>query len=154
MKKSKKILIICSLVLLLVIITGCTADQPEIAVLDMERLLKESKRAEELRNQLEEVSKSLEEDYELNEQELDEENKEEELDNIYMEFLNSKQELEGQLNEEISNILREISESENFEIVLYKKYVKYGGLDITTEVIQKLDDKYAKGGKTDNGNGE
>jgi len=154
MEKLKKIILISIFIILLVIMTGCTAEQPKIGMLDMERVLKESERAKELKDKLAEVGEDLEKNYEQKEKELSGENKEEELDSIYMEFLDNKQKLEGQLNQEINSILEEISESENLEIILYKKYIKYGGLDITESVIEKVDNKYAKGGNIEDGNGE
>lgn len=154
MKNLKKIVFTASFIILLVIISGCTAGQPEIAILDMERVLNESKRAQELKDKLAEVSENLEKNYNIKEKELNGERKEEELDNIYMEFLDNKQKYEEQLNQEVESILADISESKNLEIVLYKKYVKYGGEDITTVVIEKLDNKNAKGGDADNEDGE
>jgi len=154
MKNIRKIIFMGSFLILLVIVAGCTAEQPEIGILDMEKVLDESKRAQELKNKLVEVSENLEKNYKEKEKKLNGEKKDEELDNIYMEFLDNKQKYEGQLNKEIKSILAEVSDSKNLEIVLYKKYVKYGGTDITSGVIEKLDNKYAKGGNTDNGTGE
>ncbi len=154
MEKLRKLILISIFIMLLVIITGCTAEQPKIGILDMEKVLKESERAKELKDKLAKVGEDLEKNYEQKEKELSGENKKEELDSIYMEFLDNKQKLEGQLNQEINSILKEISESENLEIILYKKYIKYGGLDITESVIEKVDNKYAKGGNIEDGNGE
>ncbi|MFW5986295.1 MAG: OmpH family outer membrane protein [Halanaerobiales bacterium] len=139
--------LVAGLVFIMIVIGGCTRPEPRAGVLDMERLLSESKRAGDLTRELSEIGKDLETEYAQRQEEIRAENgDEEELDQIYMEFVDSKQQMESQLNEEINEIMDEISEEENLEIVLYEKHVQYGGVDITEQAIEALDERYGENG--------
>ena len=79
------------------------------------------------------------------------EEKDKELDLIYQQFLNNKKDYEKKLNQEINKVLSDISKSQNLDVVLLKKYIQYGGTDITDKTIRKLDEKfYNKGGAKSN----
>ncbi|MGM0445913.1 MAG: hypothetical protein ACQEQH_05845 [Bacillota bacterium] len=111
--------------------------EPEVGVIDMERLLNDSSRAAKLQKELEEKGKDLEDNYEG-----DSENSEETENQIYMEFAQNKQEIESQLNKEIQSVLDEINQNNKYSVILYKNRVYQGGEDITEEVISKLDQKF------------
>jgi|AntRauTorcE11897_2_1112592.scaffolds.fasta_scaffold06559_4 Skp family chaperone for outer membrane proteins len=111
--------------------------EPKIGVIDMERLLNESSRADELQKELEERGKELEQNYEG-----DTDKPEEVESQIYMEFAQNKQEIESELNDEIQTVLDEINQNNKYSVILYKNKVYQGGEDITEKVISKLDQKF------------
>ncbi|MDZ7673339.1 MAG: hypothetical protein U5K53_11010 [Halanaerobiales bacterium] len=111
--------------------------EPKIGVIDMEQLLNESSRADELQKELEQKGKELEQNYKG-----DTDNPEEVENQIYMEFAQNKQEIESQLNKEIQTVLDEINQNNKYSVILYKNRVYQGGEDITKEVISKLDQKF------------
>ncbi len=130
-----------SIVLVLIIIAlvayyGFYTVEPKIGVIDMEKLLNESSRADELQKELEERGKEIEQNYEG-----DSDNREEVENQIYMEFAQDKQEIESKLNKEIQTVLDEINQNNKYSVILYKNRVYQGGEDITEEVISKLDQK-------------
>ena len=145
----KKTIIILSVLSIIILISGCEKlpqlSQPEIGILDMELVLDQSKRARQLTEELSEIGSGLEKDYEKERQEEDKE----ELDRIYQQFLNNKKRVEDKLNDEVKNVLKEISKEENLGIVLYKKSVRVGGIDITDKTIELLDKTYFEGGAAD-----
>ena len=108
----------------------------------MEKVLNESKRAEQLRDELSEIGTNLEKEYEEKEKDLESDSKEEELDKIYQQFLQNKENLEGELNKEVSKVLETIAQEKNLDVVLLKQYVQFGGQDVTEETIKELDEKY------------
>lgn len=132
------------------VLSGCSAFQTRnLGVMNMERVLNESKRAGELQQELLEIGNKLEEQYnqQENQEEDAEENDQEELDQLYGEYLENKQRLETDFNKEITSILEEISREKKLDVVLHQDGVYYGGIDITDEVIKILDERYTKGGE-------
>ncbi|MFW5999440.1 MAG: hypothetical protein ACOCQC_02145, partial [Halanaerobiaceae bacterium] len=74
------------------------------------------------------------------------ENEEDELDSAYMEYQDSKRQLEGQLNEEVENVLQDLSEEYGLKIIVYKENIHHGGRDITDRVVEELDSRYYEAG--------
>lgn len=149
MKKVHLFILIVSIILIFV---GCSTRPEKIALLDMEKVLSNSKRAQRLRQELEDIGNDLEIKYQKKQKEVSEDEKvEEELDKISQEYLDNKQRLEELLNQEINDIIAEIAEKDNFSTVLYNETIYYGGFDITEEVIKKLDERYIEGGETTDG---
>ena len=140
----KKIIFISIIISItsLILISGCTPQESKVGVLNMEKVLNESKRAEQLRDELSEIGTNLEKEYEEKEKDLESDSKEEELDKIYQQFLQNKENLEGELNKEVSKVLETIAQEKNLDVVLLKQYVQFGGQDVTEETIKELDEKY------------
>jgi outer membrane protein len=122
---------------MILILSGCATSRVEkIGIMDMNRILQESQRAGELQQELLSIGDELEERYNQAA-----EKGQEELDKIYQEYLDNKGRLEHKLNEEINIIVDEITEEQNIDIVLIKEQVYYGGIDITGQIINRLDEE-------------
>lgn len=148
----KKLKFLFLIVLTIVILAGCSTSRPEkIGLLDMETVLQNSERAQYLQNELLDIGNELEIQYQKKEEELSGEEDNQELDRIYQEYMDNKQRLETSLNNELNEIITEVSEEEELGIVLYNETVYFGGTDITEKVINRLDEKYNGGGDTNNG---
>ena len=123
------------LIIIILSLGSCTfKEEKEIALMSMSEILEKSKRADELQQELVTISN-----------ELDTSNKEENNiseEEAYQKFNSEKAKLERELNSEIENVLDEITKEKNLEIVLYKDKSYYGGIDITQDVIELLDQKY------------
>ncbi|MFW5855747.1 MAG: hypothetical protein ACOCVB_00590 [Bacillota bacterium] len=122
------------------LLSGCSSKPSNIGIMDMDRVIEESERAAELQQRLSEVGSELEERIEEEDEDLSEEEQKNREEEIYQEYNNEKSRLEEKLNKEMEEVLAEITEEENIEIVLYKNSVHYGGIDITSEVIEKMDE--------------
>jgi outer membrane protein len=150
--KVKKLIGLSLIALLTFVLAGCSSPQAKIGIMDMEKVLEKSERASVLRKKLTEIGNNLENNYQNKEEKLSSDKQKQEQERIYQEFLNNKKELEGQLNNEIDKVLKQITRENNIEIVLYKNGVHYGGLNITEEVIKLLDSQNnGNGGQNDAG---
>ena len=117
-------------------LAGCTTEQEiKVGVMSMDGVLDESERANQLQQELIKISNKLD----TNNQDETKNISEEEA---YQQFTAKKTELENQLNGEINKILDQISVEKNLDIILYKNKSYYGGIDITDEVIKRLDEKF------------
>lgn len=146
----KKCFFLVSMIVMLLVLAACNTSRPEnVGLLDMDKVLRISKRAQELQNELIDIGNKLEAEYQEKEEKLSGEEGKEELDRIYEEYVYNKQRLERALNQELSETIAEISREEKLEIVVYNEIVYYGGVDITDKVITRLDDKYFESGDSD-----
>ncbi len=133
-------------IILILIIIGLTAyynfysTEKQIAIIDMERLIKDSGRANQLKILLQKKGEELKEEFENNDNQA--ENEEIDENQINIKYTQEKQEIEDQLNREIEQVIKEINKNNKYSVVLYKNRVYYGGEDITNEVAQLLDEKY------------
>jgi len=115
----KKIAIFSIILAFSFLLVSCSfQEETKIGVMSMNQVLNESQRAQELQTELENFS-NKEENFEVR-----------------------KEELEEKLNNELNTVLGEISEEKELDIILYKDKSYYGGIDITSEVVEIIDEKY------------
>lgn len=136
----KKAVVFSVLLIMILSLGSCTfKEEKEIALMSMSEILEKSKRADELQQELIKISN-----------ELDSSNNEENNiseEEAYQKFNSEKARLERELNSEIESVLDEITKEKNIEIVLYKDKSYYGGIDITEDIIELLDQKYYNQGE-------
>src|SRR6056297_1957582 len=109
----KRTIAILILIIVIFSFSACEKQDSVIAVMDMDKVLKQSKYAVSLQNNLTELGQGLEEKYNQKKEEISGEKKQEELDKIYQQFLQSKQSYEGKLNEEIKIELEKLAKEMN-----------------------------------------
>lgn len=141
--KHKKIVIAFSiLVLATFVFAGCTTtpEEKKIGKINIDKVIKESPKAQEIQNQLDKESERIRDKYNFDEedQDLNEEEKKANQQKAIQEFVKVKQDLEKELNDKIETAIKGIAEEQNLDIVLYEQSVKYGGIDITQDVIEQL----------------
>lgn len=142
----KKYVLFSFILAIILILAACTETQPPgIGIIDMNRILEESRRGRQLNEELSRMGDQLEQTYQQQEKELSSADGEQELDNIYQQFLNNKQSMEEQLQQEIEQVLVEITEEKNLGVVLNNKNVHFGGEDITETLIESLDQEFYEG---------
>ena len=115
----KKIAVFSIVLAFSLLLVSCSfQEETKIGVMSMNQVLNQSQRAQELQTELENYN-NQEQNFEVR-----------------------KEELEEKLNNELNTVLGEISEEKELDIILYKDKSYYGGIDITAEVIDKIDEKY------------
>lgn len=67
------------------------------------------------------------------------------------EFMRNKKQMEQVLNGRINTIISQLAREKNLDVVVDKNSTYYGGIDITGEVIERLDEI---AGEDDGGNGQ
>ena len=117
----KKIAVFSIVLAFSFLLVSCSFEkETKIGVMSMNTVLEKSQRAQKLQTQLENFN-SEEQNFEV-----------------------KKEELEEELNQEINNVLEEITKEKELDIILYKDKSYYGGIDITSKVIERIDEKYYK----------
>lgn len=140
MKASRIKLLVALTVLVgaMLIFTGCTAQQ-KMGVIDMNEVIKQSPKAQEYQNQLDKKGAEIQEKYKaIADENVSADEKQKRQEEALQEFVAAKQDLEEKLNNEIEAAVKEVAEGKKIDIVFYKQSVRFGGDDITQDVINKL----------------
>lgn len=111
---------------------------PNIGTISLGRIIDESPRAQELNQMLSDRYEEL--ITQLN-TEQDEETPEERAvreREAYSQYLAYRQELEVKLQKEVDEAVRNVAQDKNLRIVVDDDVVRYGGTDVSDEVIARL----------------
>jgi Skp family chaperone for outer membrane proteins len=117
--------------------TDAVKTPQRIGLIDMARILNESSHAIRLSEQLREKYEQLVAQLQ-NESDVDEETQAEYERAIYAEYLRYRQELENQFQAALDQAISEIASARDFQLVLDVDLVRYGGKDVSSEVIERL----------------
>ncbi len=138
-KKLLAPVLVLSLAMLL--IAGCTTGiEKKMGVIDMNKVIKQSPKAQEYQNQLDEKATEIQAEYETIDKnaDLSDEEKEKQKSTVLQKFVDLKADLEDKLNKDIQKAVDEVAEDKDLDIIFQKQSVQYGGVDVTDEVIEKL----------------
>gem|GEM_PF-311252 len=117
-----------------------TVSPDHIGLIDMGKILSESQYAQRLNEQLaekyEQLVAQLQSDSESDT--VDEAEKAERDRAVYAEYLRFRQELESEFQAALDRAITEAAETANLQLVLDVDLVRYGGKDISSEVIKLL----------------
>ncbi|MFW5980962.1 MAG: OmpH family outer membrane protein [bacterium] len=137
----KKILLPGLIVFMMFLISCDKATEPEkMGVMNLQKVLEDSIRAQAMHEELLEMGNELELEYNTREDEMSSNDSQAELEEIYQEYMEHKYFLEYNLNQEIERVIEEIALDEGIDVVVESEGVFYGGTDITEQVIDKLDE--------------
>lgn len=119
-------------------ISGCSASNQTVGVLDVNKVMTESPKVKQFQDQLNARGKELSDQLEKDKAGLSAEEFQKRQEAAYGEFLKTKQDLEGQIDTTIKQALDQIAQEKKLGVILYKNGVAQGGTDITEDVIKKL----------------
>ncbi|MBM7622918.1 OmpH family outer membrane protein [Sporohalobacter salinus] len=136
MNKRLKLLLIGLAVLIL--FTGCT-QQSKVAVVDMQKIVENSDRIQDYQQQLDKKLKELQTEYKTKLNNIDDEEKlKVKREEAYQKSQKIKSDIESKVKADIQKVISEIAKEQEIDVVLNKNDVKYGGVDITDQVIKAL----------------
>ncbi len=125
------------LVLLIFCLSGCKSEKA-VGVLDLQEIIEKAPAAQQFQDKLDEAGEEIEQRFAHDSLEISEEERMALQQKAYQEYLAVKQQLEEELNAEIERAVEEVVKEKKVSVVIYKQAVRYGGLDITEFVIEKL----------------
>ncbi|GAB6099465.1 hypothetical protein JCM16358_13440 [Halanaerocella petrolearia] len=111
----------------------------KVAVVSQDKIWTESEKAQQYQKKLNQQIEKLQQDYQQEAKDLSQEEKADRRQEVYNNINKLREDLRGEFRDKIINIVEEIVEQKNYDVVLNKQEVKYGGTDITDKVIEKLD---------------
>ncbi|MFB5065654.1 MAG: hypothetical protein ACE3NC_00505 [Candidatus Wallacebacter cryptica] len=129
---------LCALALIWVLY-GQNASLEQIGLIDMGKILSESEYAQRLNEQLAEKYDQLIAQLQSSDTEgIDEETRADQERAVYAEYLRFRQELETEFQAALAKAISEAAEEADLQLVLDVDLVRYGGKDISSEVIKRL----------------
>lgn len=132
----KKITMLLMILVISVFISGCS--DTKIGVVDVNKIMTDSPKVQEFEEQLKTNAKTLVDQLEQDKANLSQEQLQQRSMEVSTEMEKMKQDLSAQLNESMDKALAEVAKEKKLSVVLYKNGVAQGGIDVTDDVIKKM----------------
>ena len=122
-----------------VLLSGCAAEKPStIGIVDMQKVMTENPKIKQMQDQLNTKAKELTENLEKQRATLKPEEFQQKEQAAYAEFMKMKQEFEAQIETQTKKVLEEVAKEKKLGAVIYKNGMAWGGVDVTEDVLKKL----------------
>ena len=122
-----------------VLLSGCAAEKPStIGIVDMQKVMTENPKIKQMQDQLNTKAKELTENLEKERATLKPEEFQQKEQLAYAEFMKMKQEFEAQIETQTKKVLEEVAKEKKLGAVIYKNGMAWGGVDVTEDVLKKL----------------
>lgn len=132
--------LLAALLLSIILSFSMRSPQPtlEIGLVNMGKIIDESPRAKQMTEQLTQRYNELLAEVQVKREEMDEEAQAELERSAYAAYLKFRQELETQFQIALDEAIANVAEAKNIKIVVDEELVRYGGKDLSSEVIRRL----------------
>lgn len=134
---NKKLALLTLLMFTVVLLGGCSGSTA-VGIFDVNKAMTESPKIKQFQEQLNAKGKALSDKLEKEKAGISEEEFQKRQEAAYAEFLKGKQELEAQVDTSIKQAIDAVAKEKKLGVVLYKNSVAQGGVDITDDVIKKM----------------
>lgn len=133
----KKGLVVAALMMGSVLIAGC-GSEPQFGVIDASRIMTESPKIQEIQQELQTKGQELQTQLQQDQRTMSPEQFAKKQQETMQEFMVIKKGLETQLESTLETATSEVAQEKKLNLILYKTSVAQGGIDVTDEVLQKL----------------
>lgn len=123
---------------LTLLLGGCSTGSGTVGVLDVNKVMSESPKVKQLQEQLNAKAKELSDTLEKDKANISKEEFQKRQETAYGDFLKMKQDLESQVDTSMKQALEEVSKEKKLGVIIYKNSVAQGGIDITDDVLKKM----------------
>lgn len=137
MKRFKVVLALGMVILLALSLTGC-AQSGSIGILDVNKVMSDSPKVKAFQDQLNTKGQELTKQLEAEKAKLTPEQFQAKQEAAYKDFLQTKQTLEQQIDDTIKQATEAVAKEKKLSAILYKNGVAQGGVDVTQDVINKM----------------
>jgi outer membrane protein len=136
--RTKFLGVVVALLLGMTLLLGGCGNEPAIGILDVNKVMSDSPQVKALQDQLNTKGKELSDQLEKDKPTISDEEFKKRQEAAYNDFLKTKQDLEGQIDSNIKQTLEQVSKDKKLSVVIYKNSIAQGGVDITDDVIAKM----------------
>ena len=135
----RKGVFLAAAIFIAVAMVGCGAEKPStIGIVDMQKVMSDNAKIKEMQEQLNKKAQELTAGLEKERASLKPEEFQQKEQLAYAEFMQLKQEFEAKIQAQIQKALEEIAKEKKLGAVIYKNGLAWGGVDVTEEVLKKL----------------
>ena len=138
-KRNQWIVLLIALLLSTGLLAGCNSEKPStIGIVDMQKVMTENGKIKEMQEQLNKKAQEITANLEKERATLKPEEFQQKEQLAYAEFMKMKQEFESKIQLQIQTVLEGIAKEKKLGAVIYKNGLAWGGVDITEDVLKKL----------------
>ena len=138
-KRNQWIVLLIVLMLSTGLLAGCSSEKPStIGIVDMQKVMTENGKIKEMQEQLNKKAQEITAALEKERTTLKPEEFQQKEQLAYAEFMKMKQEFESKIQLQIQTVLEGIAKEKKLGAVIYKNGLAWGGVDITEDVLKKL----------------
>ena len=134
----KKTVVLILMVFIAVLLGGCSEKSATIGVVDMQKIMTATPKMKQMQEQLNVKGKDLMARLEKDKATLPEEEYKKSEEAAYAEFMTMKQAFEVELDTSVKKAIEEVAKEKKLGAVVHKQGMAWGGVDVTDEVLSKL----------------
>ena len=135
--KTLRYLVAISMVIMAVVVSGCGQNK-NVGVIDVEKFVTESPKIKVMNEELMAKHKEIEEKLNTDKTTLSEADFNNAKQAADAEFTALRKDLSGKMETEIKTNLEKIAKEKNLSVIIKKNVTVQGGVDVTDEMIAKL----------------
>ena len=135
--KTLRYLVAISMVIMAVVVSGCGQNK-NVGVIDVEKVVTESPKIKVMNEELMSKHKEIEEKLNTDKTTLSEADFNNAKQAADAEFTALRKDLSGKMETEIKTNLEKIAKEKNLSVIIKKNVTVQGGVDVTDEMIAKL----------------
>ena len=135
--KTLRYLVAISMVIMAVVVSGCGQNK-NVGVIDVEKVVTESPKIKVMNEELMAKHKAIEEKLNTDKTTLSEADFNNAKQAADTEFTALRKDLSGKMETEIKTNLEKIAKEKNLSVIIKKNVTVQGGVDVTDEMIAKL----------------
>lgn len=135
--KTLRYLVAISMVIMAVVVSGCGQNK-NVGVIDVEKVVTESPKIKVMNEELMAKHKEIEEKLNTDKTTLSEADFNNAKQAADTEFTALRKDLSGKMETEIKTNLEKIAKEKNLSVIIKKNVAVQGGVDVTDEMIAKL----------------
>ena len=135
--KTLRYLVAISMVIMAVVVSGCGQNK-NVGVIDVEKVVTESPKIKVMNEELMAKHKEIEEKLNTDKTTLSEADFNNAKQAADTEFTALRKDLSGKMETEIKTNLEKIAKEKNLSVIIKKNVTVQGGVDVTDEIIAKL----------------
>ena len=135
--KTLRYLVAISMVIMAVVVSGCGQNK-NVGVIDVEKVVTESPKIKVMNEELMAKHKEIEEKLNTDKTTLSEADFNNAKQAADTEFTALRKDLSGKMENEIKTNLEKIAKEKNLSVIIKKNVTVQGGVDVTDEIIAKL----------------
>lgn len=133
----KKSLLVAVAMMGSVLIAGC-GSEPQFGVVDANRIMTESQKIQEIQQELATKGQELQAQLQQDQRTMSADQFAKKQQETMQEFMIIKKGLETQLESTMETATSAVAQEKKLNLILYKTSVAQGGIDVTDDVLQKL----------------
>ena len=135
----KKLVLVMAIIMgFSLLAAGCSGKTATVGVVDMEKVMKESPKVKNLQEQLTTKGKAIQDELDNDQKALSKEDFDKKQQAKYGEFMQLRQDLESQVEASMKQSMEEVAKEKNLGAILFKQGVAQGGVDVTDDVLKKM----------------